>query len=214
MTKINKPLKPETLEAEGYSLFNSFPHQELVAFILPFTKKKNKYMHIYNAGMILPMLVFFGTFGYILGSGEGIKQHLEGIGFYIGAVVLLIPVHELIHGIAYKWVGAPKVSYGVLWKQLAFFAQADDYVVNFREFRIVALAPFIVISSALIIAMFLSDMDGLLGFSLMLGLHNGVCAGDFALLSFFHENRDKEIVTYDDASEGKTYFYQRKLAAS
>lgn len=209
MTKTELPRKGRDLEGSGYTLFKSFRHQDLVAFILPYMKKKNKYLTVYKLGMYLPLLIFSGTAGYIWGSGAGLKQHLEGIGLYLAAVILLIPTHELIHGIAYKWVGAPKVSYGVVWKKLAFYAQAHDYVVKFGEFRVVALAPFVIINLALLSAMLLMGIKGVLGLAMMMFLHNGMCAGDFALLSFFHENRDKQLVTYDDADEGKTYFYTK-----
>lgn len=208
--QTKKILHPETLEAEGYTLECSFLHQELVAFILPFMKHKNRFIVLYKVGAYLPFLVLFGTLGYMLGSGTGKLEYLSAVFYAFGAALLLIPIHEVIHGIAYKWLGAPKVSYGVVWKKLVFYAQADRFVVGYKQFIIVALAPFVVIGVALLIAMLFANVQWSIFLLTLLSIHNGLCAGDFALMSYFFENRDKEMVTYDDEAEGKTYFYQRR----
>jgi hypothetical protein len=37
------------------------------------------------------------------------------------------------------------------------------------------------------------------------------CAGDIAMLAFYRLNKGKEIYNFDSLSEGKTYFYARKV---
>jgi hypothetical protein len=39
-----------------------------------------------------------------------------------------------------------------------------------------------------------------------------MCAGDFALLSYFEFHRDKELYTFDDVRNKTSYFYYRNPA--
>jgi hypothetical protein len=43
----------------------------------------------------------------------------------------------------------------------------------------------------------------------MLFMHTGACGGDFALISFLYEHRGRQVFTYDDMSENKSYFYSK-----
>jgi hypothetical protein len=72
----------------------------------------------------------------------------------------------------------------------------------------VALTPFIVIS--LTLAVLIIIMPGLWKWSLsgLLFVHATMCSGDFALMNFFRVNSPKKIITYDDAEEKVTYFYE------
>lgn len=204
-------LKPETLETEGYRLFNSFNHQDLLSFILPFMKYRNPFMMVFKAGAYLPVLALFIMMGSMLGSGTAKIEYLSSALLALAACVSLIPIHELLHGIAYKMVGAPKVSYGVIWKHLAFYALADRFVIGYRQFIMVGLAPYVTIGISMIIGMIFSNTEWLIFFLVILSIHNLLCVGDFALMSFLYENRYRELVTYDDKAEGKTYFYQKAI---
>jgi len=39
-------------------------------------------------------------------------------------------------------------------------------------------------------------------------VHTTMCAGDFALLNFYHINRHRKIYSWDDADEKIAYFYE------
>jgi hypothetical protein len=200
----------EQLAAKGYELHSSFSHQDLVRFIKPYMEKPNRFAIIYKGNLVLLMLLAFGGAGFLVGSGrfsfEIIKYFLLGLGL----VVFLIPIHEIIHGIAYKIVGAPSVQYGVVWKQAVFYAMADRHVIGFSAFLFVALAPFVLINSLLILAIFiLPAYWPFTSFSMLL-FHSLFTGGDFALLSFFQEHRHLDMVTYDDRSSGMTFFYAKQ----
>src|SRR5690606_31728950 len=102
--------------------------------------------------------------------------------FYGFAFILpLIPVHEYIHVLAYRSQGAKDTSYDVDWSKLIFMAIAHRFVASRKEFRVVALAPFIAISAALLLALpFVSPAWGLAIASALL-LHTSCCLGDIAL---------------------------------
>lgn len=200
---------PSQLEPNGYVLHEAFSHHELVAFVQPYMKKQNRYMIFYKVAAFLPLIFFFGLIGYHMGRGTFQAAYLVSIFKGFGLLLLLLPVHELIHGAAYKYVGAPNVSYGVVWRQLVFYAQADKFVVGHQPFKLVALAPFVCINLVLLAVLPFCNMEWIITIIIAITMHNGMCAGDFALLSYFHENEDKHLLTYDDATEKRTYFYQR-----
>jgi uncharacterized membrane protein YpjA len=81
-------------------------------------------------------------------------------------------------------------------------------VTSPREFRFVALVPFILISIALIIMIILLPGLWKWSLSLLLFVHTTMCAGDFAMLNFYHVNKTKKIYSWDDADDRKAYFYE------
>jgi hypothetical protein len=199
----------EQLAAKGYELHSSFSHQDLVHFIKPYMEKPNRFARMYKGSLILLLLLALGGAGFMVGSGRFSFQILNYFLMGIGLVVFLIPIHEIIHGIAYKMVGAPSVQYGVVWKQAVFYAMADRHVIGFSAFRLVALAPFVFINALLLIGIFtLPGYWPYTSFSMLL-FHTLFTGGDFALLSFFQEHRHLDMLTYDDQATGMTYFYAK-----
>lgn len=61
------------------------------------------------------------------------------------ALILLIPAHELMHGIAMRLYGA-RPRYGFMWKGLMFYATAPDYAFRRNQYLAVILAPLVVLS--------------------------------------------------------------------
>ena len=90
-------------------------------------------------------------------------------------------------------------------------AIADKFVTSRREFKIIALAPFLIISSALFIASFVSGEAWKLTLFTTLLIHSIACSGDFALLSYFEFNKKKNVVTYDDKETKFLFSRERKI---
>ncbi len=88
-------------------------------------------------------------------------------------------------------------------------ALVDRFLVNKKEFQVVALAPFIFISASLITLLFLNDTNWALTITGTLLTHMAMCSGDFGLLSYFEYHNDKEVVAYDDIKNGMSYFYAK-----
>lgn len=122
--------------------------------------------------------------------------------------ILYIPVHELLHVIPYFLSGAKRIRIGMDLKQYMFYVTAHRYVATSRQFRFVALVPFVLTSLALIFLILY--MPGLWKWSLSLFLfmHTTMCVGDFAMLNFYWINRKRKIYTWDDADEKTAYFYE------
>ena len=123
----------------------------------------------------------------------------------------LVPFHELIHGLAYKLAGAKNTSYDANLRKFYFLAIADKFVTGKREFKIIALAPFLIISMTLLIVTFLTGEPWKVTLFSTLLIHSIACSGDFALLSYFEFNRKMEVVTYDDKENKISFFYGRKI---
>jgi hypothetical protein len=88
-------------------------------------------------------------------------------------------------------------------------ALADKFVANKKEFEIVALAPFTVITTILTVLLFLVNPNWTLTIIGVLLAHTAMCSGDFGLISFFEFHKDQEVVTYDDVENKILYFYGR-----
>lgn len=61
------------------------------------------------------------------------------------AIVVVLPLHELIHGIAIRMVGH-KARYGIKLDKGVLYATADQALFRKREYLLVALAPLVVIT--------------------------------------------------------------------
>ena len=122
--------------------------------------------------------------------------------------VLIIPVHEGLHIIPYFLSGARKIKIGMDLSQYMFYVTAHRHVATPGIFRLVAIIPFIVISlTTLLLVLYLPGLWKW-SFSLFLFVHTTMCAGDFAMLNFYHINKSRKIYTWDDADLKEAYFYE------
>lgn len=136
---------------------------------------------------------------------------LEGLGMGIlFSFTVLIVLHELLHVLAYLFVGARKLSVGMNLRKFLFYVQADKKVLNYKQFMIVALAPAVVVAIVSLVGAIIYYGQPLYYFFLVIfGLHGLFCSGDFGLLCFFENRKEDEIYTFDVKKEGKTFFYKR-----
>lgn len=203
-------IRPEELTDNGYVLIDKFGHNELVPFIRTYLKKQNKYSVFYY----LSNFIVFGLVAYFFVLGYNLPNYSFGdrfthFSYGLAIAFALLPIHEYIHVLAYKSQGAIKTSYDANLKKFYFMALADKFVADKKEFEVVALAPFLIITTTLIIIFFVANSDWKLTVSGILLAHTAMCSGDFGLLSYFEFHKDKETVTYDDVENKVSYFYAR-----
>jgi hypothetical protein len=201
-------IKPEQLADNGYVLLDELRHMELVPFIRTYMKKRTRYSIFFNLANIL----IFGLTGYLFMTGFNQPDYDPGnrfIHFCYGLAIAftLIPLHEYIHVLAYKSQGAMNTSYDVNLKKFYFMALAHKFVASRKEFIIVALAPFITITTILSVLLFIVNANWTLTIIGVLLAHTAMCSGDFGLLNYFEFNKDKKVVTYDDIENKISYFY-------
>lgn len=209
---MKKPSIDELHNPNHFSLVESFKIDEMMAFLMKelganSTKPKtgNKVMRIVLIGMVGAVL------GYFIGKQIGkFKldpwQFLEAFGLLI---FVLLPIHEGIHGLVFKVLGAEKVGFGWTPKTLMVYAYAQKFVMSLKENAIVAVMPFLVITLALLIAFFaLPEYKTLIVSTFV--LHTYGCLGDFILINYYFKYRHKQMFTYDDIDEaGMTYFFEK-----
>jgi hypothetical protein len=163
---------------------------------------------------IVVMAALGGIVGYFVapslvaqvkqGQGSSVLWQLGG--GVLGLLVLL-PIHEFIHGLAFKSVGATNVGYGYSLKSLMVYAYSQKFPTTMREVAFVAVMPFLVITSALVIGWVIWPTYSLVWIVLLL-IHTTACLGDFALIRYYLKNRQRVIYTYDDVeNERRSYFF-------
>jgi hypothetical protein len=81
--------------------------------------------------------------------------------------------------------------------------------MTLKENAIVALMPFLIITIALILGVFVMPAYKTLLISSLV-LHTYGCLGDFILIKYYWKNRTKQMFTYDDIEgESMTYFFEK-----
>jgi hypothetical protein len=161
---------------------------------------------------MLLVLVFLLGKAVFLGT-RGMPDALRQIGYaLLFSFTVLIFLHELIHAVAYRLCGARNLKAGAMWRRFIFYVMADREVVNFRTFRIVAYAPLVFVKFCCLFLgiLFWSSAQAYFFFSVM-SIHSLFCAGDIAMLAFYRIHTGREIYSYDDLSQGKSFFYSRKM---
>lgn len=196
------------LEAKGYIFLSKYGFRELVVPLREGLQTTN----VFTRMMWFFSMLGFGwagvAFGYLIGSGQ--MSSLAFLGWLLAgipATLLLVPLHELLHGLMFRWYGAKDVRYGVIWRYLMFYAVAHHFPVNFRQFRYIALAPFVVISLLCLGVYFWVPVEGK---ALIPGLyifHTICCAGDFGLCAYFNKYKQRQPISFDDADSHISYFY-------
>lgn len=202
-------ISAEELEEKGYQLVDKLEFAELLPFLTPYFKKWNLAM----LGFLLSnfLCVVATIFFFALHAKMNTIEKGTGEGFYFLGFVLafgLIPLHEYLHALAYKAVGAKNVAYDVNLKKMIFLTIAHKFVANKKEFTFVALAPFVFISvllGGLFPLVSLNWQFTILG---ALFMHTTCCIGDFGLLSYFLTNKNRQLVTYDNKELQESFFYE------
>ncbi len=195
-----------------FKLLDKLHYDSIVEFATDYLRKRTRTITIYLLLIIAFFLIQWTAFVYgitvqDLNFISLLKQFLYGL---IISMTIVIPLHELIHGIGYFLLGARKIRFGAALKHFAFYAVADDFVAGRAGFIFLALSPFVVVSILNLLGFFL--VHGYAGYTYIsvLFFHATMCAGDFALLSYFEFHRDKELYTFDDVKNKTSYFYYRK----
>lgn len=197
----------------SYTLLLMLPHDNALSFVEKQIRGKTVIVRTY---IIFNLLLL--TTILLLAALDIWQGHLTFLVllkyFGIGSILVftvLIPVHEGLHGLAYKIIGAPEISFGANWRKFYFYAVANRFLVNKKAFLFVALLPFLVISLVVLALLIFATVHLKWALLSIFLLHSAACAGDFAMLGFYEEHRyAKELLTYDDVEQKRSYFYVRE----
>lgn len=204
-------IDPEKLEALGYVEVERLPHKDIIPLVQRGLKLKNRYSRTYLFLNLLLLTILTTSLAYDIREGfYNLGEGLNHVSYGVGIAFLLIPLHEYIHVLAYKHVGAKATSYDANLKKFYFMALADRFVANFHEFRVVALAPIVCISCMALIPLFFTTSEWTITVLALLLTHTAFCSGDFGLLAYMWAHADEGMVTYDDKTERTSYFLVRR----
>lgn len=203
-------LQPEELTSAGFRLTEELDHDNLIPFVRKYLRKSTVTKKVYYTLNACFLVFLVGMIVWAVKNNLGATQIFDKVALGLAMTFLLVPIHEWIHGLAYQSQGAKNTSYGANLRKFYFVAYADKFVANRKAFRIVALAPLVVITVGLLVAMLFVPLKWQLSISAMLVLHTAMCSGDFGLLNYFDFHRDKEVVTYDDMEQKRTLFFMRE----
>ncbi len=211
--KKNPSIK-ELFDEDGFELIKTLDHTQIKEFVFEQIGKGGKltfwYM-IYQLAMIILAVALFIYTIYKAFKGDYSLVLFSGLALLFSFSAMVV-IHELLHGIALKLLGAPQIRYGGYLKKFIFYAEASGFVLNRKQFYFVALTPFVVIKfiSLLGIVLFLHHPIWCF-FFLVMSLHSLFCAGDIGLMSFFEQHKNSEVYTFDNHSEKRSYYFKRIL---
>ncbi|MCY7347300.1 MAG: DUF3267 domain-containing protein [Pyrinomonadaceae bacterium] len=206
---MNQPAKPTITNLQNrqaYGIIESFSHDE----VIPVTRK---YLFRANAPNLLYLLVNLCAFAFaarLIFYGEsllGDKLSYLGVGF-LSTFLVLVPVHEYVHFFAYRFCGAKNVRVEYRWRQMSALCIADDFIVSGKNFVFVALAPFVVVNSIILLACLYGSDNVRIFLSGALISHVAACSGDVGLVNLVWLSRRFQTWTYDDSSNQTSYFFR------
>jgi|LSQX01.1.fsa_nt_gb hypothetical protein len=208
----SNPTLEELQNSDEYEQIAILEHTEVKEFVmeqLSGDSRRIRGFMVYQLVMILAGLLF-ATRPIVL----AIHGDFHPLYWLIGAVVfsftLLIFIHELLHLFAFKLTGAPHVKIGGYIRQFIFYAEADQHVLNRKQFIFVALTPLIAVKIITLAGIFFTFHHPAFYFWMfIMSVHSLFCAGDIGMIAFFDRFPDSEIFTFDMRATGQSYFYKK-----
>jgi hypothetical protein len=202
------PNVEELRKEQGYRQLLTVPFENMLPFLFENMKANTKTMIFFYSFL---SICFLTVFIFLVQPGYSFAQLFwYGLAGFVASFTVLVPVHELLHGLAFKFFGAGKLKYGKDLKQMMFYVTVDNFVMNRKEFSVLALMPFTIITLFLLFIEWLLP-KAYIWFSLSaIFWHATMCIGDFAMLAYFERHNHLEVYTFDDAEKKITFFYSKE----
>lgn len=206
-------LKPSELTEHGYYLYSRYSFNELIGLVSDEIRRKS--VHMRSFWILLGISGAFALFVTVWSVRVSGWHSPASILVAAAGMIAVIPVHELLHALAFRISGARDIRFGAKPRQLIFYAIARNFVADYKEMRFILYSPAVVISLALVVTMIFPSMFLAASIAWVIFIHISACTGDFALASFMSRHRHLGIVTGDDdAEELVTCFYVRRPVGS
>lgn len=132
----------------GFVLLDVLNYDSILYFSRKYIRKNTRSMIFFYIFLIGTFILLVGAMIYGMITHNRaflgiLKQYFYGL---IISFSIIIPIHEIVHGMVYVLLGAKKILFGAEIKQFAFYAVADEFVTGRTGFYLLAISPFIVIS--------------------------------------------------------------------
>jgi hypothetical protein len=210
------PSISELQDSEEYELLAQLHHSQIKEFVIQQLSENGKLVKAYMFYQIVMILI--GMFFFTRSIVFAFQVFYEPLYYSLGALVfcfsVLIIIHELLHGIALKFTGAKNINFGGYLKKFIFYAEADQHVLNRKQFAFIALTPLVAVQIITLIGVFFFLQQPVFYFIIfVMSAHSLFCAGDIGLLTIFFKHKTGEIFTFDVKAE-KTSYYYKKIKSS
>jgi len=200
-------IQPSQLPDHGYHEFLAFSFDELIEMIGAEIRRKSA--PIVAFWVLLALALITAIVANVVAIRSSGWYTLSAPVIAIAGLIAVIPIHELLHAVAFRLAGARHIRFGAKPKYLIFYAVARDFVANYREMRFILFLPAVAITAALAgIGASAPPLTSVSAWWLIF-FHMSACAGDFGLASFMRRHVHLDIVTGDDADDLITRFYVR-----
>lgn len=203
--RSSRPPTIEQLRSGEYRLLAALSHARMAEFLIEYFLRRGTWLTRLHHAMSVATL---GAIVWVsVARGTGWLYGVKAFGLaFVALFVIILPLHELLHAVAYRMTGARDVRWDYSVRMLAVWVIAHHFVEGTRAFVFVALLPFVVLNALLLAgAVVFEEATIFLLFVLLWHLHGA--SGDWALLNFCWIHRGSEVWTYDDAERGESYFY-------
>ena len=190
---------------EDFELLDELHYDDLLSFAARYFFEKTSWItRLHHALSLIVLGAIIATI-FIRGVHwlTALSQFLLG---FIVMFVVVLPLHEGLHALAYRMAGARNIRWKMIWRYLAAYVVAERFVASRRVFHFVALAPFVVITPLAIALAVAFPSWSVLWLTVLLW-HTAGVSGDWALLNYYWLHRDRDIYTWDE--EGRSYFFAR-----
>ena len=199
-------LTPADLQDEQrFHCLDVLEHQNLMPFLQKYyLNLRNPLIQLHFLILVVYLLAAIFAIPAVVAAGQSwvLQAGLAALLFLV-----LIPIHEAIHGLAYRLYGARDVRFSLSLRQFYAYAIANNFVVNRVEFVWIALAPSLVINGLLLLVALAWPPARFFALALSVA-HYGGTGGDWAMLAYLWDHRARPIFTYDDAEHRLSYFYE------
>jgi len=212
---MENPSIEELQKSDKFEMIAKLNHQQIKEFVIDQLAENGKIIKTYMIYQVLMILIgiFFFTRSIVLAFQDSAIQLYYSLAALVFCFSILIIIHEILHGIALKLSGAPKVSFGGYLKKFMFYAEADQFVINRRQFAFIALTPLVTVKLITLTGIALHFNQPVFYFLIfVMSAHSLFCAGDIGLLSVFFKFKNSEIFTFDVKEEKTSYYFLRKSA--
>jgi len=209
---MQNPTIEELRTSDKYKLVAQLNHLQIKEFVINQLAENGKIIKAYMIYQVVMILIgiYFFTRSIVLAFQGSAVQLYYSLAALVFSFSLLIVIHELLHGIALKLSGAEKVTFGGYLNKFIFYAEADQFVINRKQFAFIALTPLFTVKLITIICLILFFNQPVFYFLIfVMSAHSLFCAGDIALLSVFYKTKNTEVFTFDVKAEKTSYYYQK-----
>ena len=194
----------------AFVLLTTLPHKAAAPFVAEYYQRsRTPFVFAHYA---LSAAVLIAWILSALSGGLSAESFIITAGLAVAGSIVLVPLHEAIHGLAYRLLGARDVRFALSLRKLYAYAIANQFVVDSREFVFVALLPLALVSVCLVLAA--AALEPYRVFCLgLLFFHMAGTSGDWASVNYLRLHRAQAVYAYDDAGRRESYFYARQDAA-